>query len=518
MGVPGGTWIGQVKSTAAVSPYCWFCRDEKIIITNVTTHSRHLCRHNRTGILCGACARNFSLKLGVYACGNCSSSTYEGILIIFGSILAGMILIIVLFSLNLTVSSGLINGLLFYCNIVHSYTINFLPVASDSSLVNSTNTMVLPNNIIRFLGTLLAWTNLDLGIVSCFFEGYNTYISTWVQFLFPLYIWVLVLIIVLASKHSRRVSKLTTSRTVPVLATLLLLSYTKLLSTCFDALSFTDLKVLKDDSSLRVWSADGNIPYLSKKHIPLAAMSCLTLAAYILPLTFLLLLGPVLQKWSNYKMLRWVNRIKPFFDAFYGPFTSRSRYWVGILLLARLILFMFAVYSLGDIYFHMLIISTLATTVLVTWIVLGQGLSIYAKTHLNYLELFFYFNLVLFSNASAYIQQDKNRGMHEKQILGIVMIGSVFIVFSGIMTYQICLALHSFKRVQNVVKKILAGFKVAHIAVEKIFARRRDSTPRKNEKSETSEEKHLSITHSNVELKECITSSCQLREPLLNDS
>ena len=86
--------------------------------------------------------------------------------------------------------------------------------------------------------------NLDFGITTCFFDGYDTYISTWMQFVFPLYVWWLMLIIVLASRYSSRISKITTSNTVSVLATLLLLSYAKLLKTSIDASSFTDVRLI----------------------------------------------------------------------------------------------------------------------------------------------------------------------------------------------------------------------------------------------------------------------------------
>ena len=73
---------------------------------------------------------------------------------------------------------------------------------------------------------------------------------------------------------------------------------------------------------------------MSNQHI---LMSVLVVMVYIIPFTLLVLLGPLLQAKSHHKALHWVNRIKPFLDAFYGPYTSWYRYWPGILLLARLV-------------------------------------------------------------------------------------------------------------------------------------------------------------------------------------
>ena len=265
-----------------------------------------------------------------------------------------------------------------------------LPITTEGS-----NTHL--QNAVRILSTFQAWMNLDFGIATCFFDGYDTYISTWMQFVFPLYIWLLILIIVMASRYSSKISIMTTSNTVSVLATLLLLSYAKLLKASIDAFSFTDMKLLSDSSRYRVWILDGNIPYLQGKHIPLFLVSLLVVFAYILPFTLLVLLGPVLQAKSHYRVLHWINKLKPFLDAFYGPYTNMYRYWPGILLLARVtVLLLYAFYSLGDSPFKLMTVSMIAAVLLVVWMLIGKtrNTSLHQKTPLNYLELFFLLNLV----------------------------------------------------------------------------------------------------------------------------
>ena len=96
--------------------------------------------------------------------------------------------------------------------------------------------------------------------------------------------------------------------------------------------------------------------------------------------------------------------MKPFLDAFYGPYTSRYRYWTGILLLARIFIFItFAFYTPNNACYKPMSMVILTTTLLTFWIALSQDLSIYDKTALNYLELFFHFNLALFSILSTYL-------------------------------------------------------------------------------------------------------------------
>ena len=307
--VPAYTWIGGIDGREAINEYCQYCQKGRDVTIHKITGSQELCfSPNRTGILCGQCVAGFSLQLGGYKCADCSNSAYKGVLLVIGFGIIGIVMVMVLLGLNLTVSTGLMSGMIFYSNIVHSNSDLFLPIHNyrNSSL----------DYVVRLLSTFQAWINLDFGIVTCFFDGYDTYISTWMQFVFPLYIWLLILIIVLASRYSRRISALTASNTVSVLATLLLLSYAKLLNISLEAVSYTDAEYLDDSSKYRIWILDGNIPYLQGKHIPLFLISLLTTMIYILPFTLLILLGPLLQAKSHYRVLNWINKLKPFLDAF----------------------------------------------------------------------------------------------------------------------------------------------------------------------------------------------------------
>ena len=85
--------------------------------------------------------------------------------------------------LNITVSVGTINGLVFYANIVRANQAIFFP----------------PNKTNSFLSWFIAWINLDLGIETCFYNGLDAYFKTWLQFIFPLYIWVLVIVVIVSS-------------------------------------------------------------------------------------------------------------------------------------------------------------------------------------------------------------------------------------------------------------------------------------------------------------------------------
>ena len=510
LAVPHSTWLGEVEKEEAYNKYCQYCHKEGVEKIENFTYTDSLCSPNRTGILCGACATGLSLQLGSYNCADCSNSEYKGVMLIIVFMVVGIGLVILLLGLNLTVSTGVINGLIFYCNVVHSHGDSLLP------MTHHTNQTHL-NNVIKFLSTFQSWMNLDFGIVTCFFNNYNTYTSNWMQFVFPLYICLLILIIVMASRHSSRVSRLTGSNTVPVLATLLLLSYSKLLTTSIEGASYTEIQFLdKNTGNYKVWVMDGNVRYLKGKHIPLFLMSIITVVA-ILPFTLLILLGPLLQARSHHRPLHWINKMKPFLDAFYGPYTSRYRYWPGILLLVRMIILgSFAFYSLGDSHFKLLMVSVMILVLFVIWITLGRSytLSLYQSKGLNFLEMFFLLNLGVFAVGSIYTRYTKSQVVYQ-QILALLMVGSVFITFCGIILCQI----FTMSSISKAIRRRIAHLIPKRIT-ERATASEADKTTSYNRRLDNVEECSVNVdgsTQTTVEMGDIDRPSCELREPLLDD-
>ena len=197
--------------------------------------------------------------------------------------------------------------------------------------------MFFPPGDTNILTVFIAWLNLDLGIKTCFADGLNGYWKTWLQFVFPVYIWIITAIIIVASHHSSMAAKIFGNNSVPVLATLFLLSYAKLLRAIITVFTFTFLDY-PDGSRQAVWSYDANVLYFSLLHTILFLVAVGFLNFLLLPYTGILLFKQYLQKYTKYTLLRWIVKMKPFFDAYFGPFKDKHWYWVGILLLVRVIL------------------------------------------------------------------------------------------------------------------------------------------------------------------------------------
>ena len=181
------------------------------------------CAFDRSSLLCGTCQPGLSLSLGSLRCLSCPNYWPAlFIAITIAVILAGMALVALLLVLNMTVVVGTLNGLILYANVVHANKNILLPRFQKTN----------------FITLFTSWLNLELGIDTCYFPGMNTYSKTWLQLAFPAYVILLVVLVIIISSYSTKFSNLIGKKNLTAtLATLILLSYAKLLEICFKSLS-----------------------------------------------------------------------------------------------------------------------------------------------------------------------------------------------------------------------------------------------------------------------------------------
>ena len=396
------------------------------------------CADNRSGLLCGACMKGYSLVLGTSHCRQCTNS-HLVLLIPFA--VMGVALVFLLLVCKLTVATGTLSGLVFYANIVGVNRTIFLPVESTDGL-----------------SVFIAWLNLDFGIETCFFDGMDAYSKTWLQFVFPVYIWVLVGLMIFVSNYSRRFARLLGNNPVSVLATLILLSYTKILRTLITVFYVTYLEY--PTHNRRVWLYNANIDYLSGIHIPLFLVAVLVFLFLFLPYTLLLLFGQWLQVISHLRLFSWVKsaRLKPFMDSYNAPYKAKHRYWPGLLLVVRFVLLLvFALNPQQDPSVSLLAI-VVGAGILHIWTWVSGG--VYRNWCLDVLEGSYTLNLIVLS-ATTMIYHVSCSGGNQLAV-GYTSVSITFATFIGILAFQLanvtgttrylkrkCMALKVSKIIQN---------------------------------------------------------------------
>ena len=270
------------------------------------------CQYERSGTLCGHCQDGLSTVFGSSHCKQCSSLY---LFIVAPIAIAGVLIVVALFVFNITVNSGSFNTYIFYVNMI---SINYSSFCPNSHSINC---------------TLFSLFNLDLGIETCFYNGMDDYSKIWLQLTFPFYLIIIAIVLIISSRHSAKVQRLTAHRSIQVLATLFLLSYTKILLTvCQVLFAFSSIMELPSQHTRIVWSVDASVEIFGIKFCVLFFI-CLIIFLILLMFNIALLFPRTVLR------IKIVNKFKPFFDAYFGPYKDTFSFWTGLQLFARAIFY-----------------------------------------------------------------------------------------------------------------------------------------------------------------------------------
>ena len=188
---------------------------------------------------------------------------------------------------------------------------------------------------------------------------------------------------------------------VATLATFFLLSYTKPLSTTIAILSFAVLDY-PDGSRAVVWLPDGNVRYFHGKHIALVVVAFLIILVGI-PYKFLLFFWQWLIRISNKNLFRWTKdtKLNAIMTTYHAPYNYKHRYWTGLFLFVRLVLYNIAAITKSDNPQ-----ASLLTTILVVrgLLVLKGiiGMRVYKNTLVDIMETLSLLNLLALATFTLY--------------------------------------------------------------------------------------------------------------------
>ena len=322
--------------------------------------------------------------------------------------IAGIVLVLLLFILNLTVTDGIINAFILYVNIISINTPVFFPQ--------------LGNFMPAY--TFISLANLDLGIQTCFYNGMDDYAKMWLQLAFPFYLIFIATSLIITSRYSTTIQRLTARRALPVLATLFLLSYTKILLIVSGVLfTYSEIIHLPGDHTELVWSVDANVPLFGVKFTTLFVASFI-IFLILLPFNVILLFTRWLSRFTL------INKFKPLIDAYQGPYKDRMYYWVGLQLVLRVVLFVVSSLDRDNNLIIGIVIFTLVIGLH------GTTLRPFKNEIKNYQEKIFFMNiLILF--ALALYNHDTTNMTAVNVMIGLAMGHFILIVIYHTITYAL---------------------------------------------------------------------------------
>ena len=361
------------------------------------------CQFYRSGKLCGQCQQGVSTVFGSSQCKHC---TNYYLFITIPIAVAGFVLVLMIFIFNFTVTDGTINIIIFYVNVV---SINFSLFCTNRYYVDCC--------------TILSLMNLDLGFEICFYNGMDGYAKMWLQLVFPFYLVSIAIAFIIASRYFTIIQRLTAHRALHLLATLILLSYTKvLLVVCQVLFLFSPIIHLPSKQTKLAWSIDANISITTTKFLILYTI-CTIVFVIILVFNVLLLFPRTLSRF------KWVNTFKPLLDAFLAPYKDRYSFWTGLQLLLRAAFFCTSALDRE--------INLTCGTMIVAALLCLQGvIHPFKDTFKNIQESLLMFNLLAVYSVSTLNHSNNQTALYiMKALINIVLLYFViFIVCRCVMT------------------------------------------------------------------------------------
>ena len=332
------SWVGLINngsrdSVFGVSVFCpigqcvifkqgiYLSEKDKILVYNQERNSTsNVCTFGREGPLCGQCVRGLSLVFGSLDCHVCKVSTNYWLYTLI-SLVYGLVVVFLLYSLKLTLVNGTLNGLIF---IVQLSNVGLQNVIFEGVSISG-------NLLFKIMYGLFSVLNLDFFIPICLYNGMNMLWKSGLSLLFPVYLLTLVVLIIILSRYSTWISNRTSHLSVQVLVTLVYLSFFKLYLAIIHV--FTQAKIYTDQGVMNVWFWDGSVEYLGTDHTYLVIFSLIVGVPLTVPFIVILLFAKPIQKIS------WINRrLQPFIDAVHGPYREHKKHWFVLRLLLVIII------------------------------------------------------------------------------------------------------------------------------------------------------------------------------------
>ena len=381
---------------------------------NEKVYETPVCINDREGTLCGKCKDGLSVVFGSQKCIRCSNNWIWTALV---QVALSAIVVYFLFVLRLTLTTGTLNGIIFYAQAANGGLFDLLSLYSDFDII-STAAKKLVQTVYVFLSIL----NLNLGLHVCFYDGMTELWKTGLSLAFPIYLLIIVVILIILSRYSTWLSNKISHSSVQVLVTVVHLSFSRLLLTIINV--FTSSIVYTSVKHYRVWYRDGTVEYMGQSHRILVIISLILTVPLVLPyIAFFFLAKPLIRhspKANHY--------LRPVFEAIHAPFKEGKHHWfVARLLLLIIIYILYTVYK--TVHGSVLYISVAA---LLASFLIGQALfQPYKNKLINLLDCWLMFNLTLVYVTLSYVN------LREATIFSVVAVLLVFLTFLAILLYHI---------------------------------------------------------------------------------
>ena len=346
-------WIGIINiknvSSFGVSTDCYhYCNfnskydtyiindnSKSILITasNKLNDKESLCLKNRAGVLCSQCAPDYSVVFGTNDCIRCSNWWLLTITV-YG--IAGPLLVYLLYAFKLTLTTGKINGIIFYAQVMSIARVMQIYTKKDIGFVSLKSYSIFVKGLISLINLTINF-NLPL----CLYDGMTELWKSGIGLMFPVYLLTIVIGLIIISRYSVRLSNRIADSSVQVLVTVVHLSFSTLLTSSLDIFKSAYIYINTSDVPLKVWQNDGTVVYGKGGHLILMIVTGVVVGSFLITYLTVLLAGRPLMKINKVR-----KYLRPIYEAIHAPYEHNKEFFFSFS-----IIFIASLYLLSYISF-----------------------------------------------------------------------------------------------------------------------------------------------------------------------
>jgi len=466
-----GYWVGyenDANEDSLMSGQCpaGYCSYENLLLPDSASEnqiSSDMCMASRSGKLCGKCIDNHSVYYNSLDFGckkNDALCNWGWLFYILSELLPTAFVFIVIIFFNISFTTGLVNGFLFYAQIVEWLHI------SDFLTVPFSKEATLLNHVHIFIYRMFSLNFFELDTFSfCLWKGataLDIFVFNYVQLIFASVL--MAIVIVAVSKFyvmnfcKVKYFRLPASHggVIHGLSAFLILCYSQCLNTSIKILSSSQIDRRGLIPVANVVYYDGEMEWFSVSHLKYAIPAIIFSLVVVLP-PIVLVIYPLhykalamlrLDRTTCIKyLLSPLEKMKPFLDSIQGCFKDDFRFFSGFYLLYRVIIQL----TMGLIYIHQSYLILQFELILI--FILHSICNPYKEKWHNVIDTLLICNLILINGITLYNISVANSGDYETTDfqfttwIQVLLISSPALVAAIVTVYKLCKkAMVSFRR------------------------------------------------------------------------
>ena len=405
-----------------------------------TILDKYICENGRTGTICGKCLNNYSVYFHSpnFLCKKNFLCSVGWIFYLFSEVCTLLVLFAIALYFNISFTSGMLNGFLFYAQIID---ILIVPEELQENNYPSWNIMTLKTSIFLYHFFNLDFFHLD-ALSFCLWEGARTLDIIAMKYLTIVLSFVLV-IGVFAFMNFCTFGKLKYFSKRLKLQQSVIHGISTFLVTCFAQtvkvtfLIITPGFVMKRGDKISSYQVlySGDIQLFGIKHLKYVIPGLILFFSVVVVPTFFLMCYPLgfkalyrcgLSETKITKLHRFlcIIRLRPLFDSFQGCYKDKYRCFAGLYFIYRTAILASYSFSFGATQFYVLV------QIQASIILLVHCLSHpYIRKNHNALDTLIFTNIAVINGLSIFIHTKRRQPLYSSTLRVACGIQSILTIF-----------------------------------------------------------------------------------------